>query len=90
MVVFSAFYQVLCSLFLPPALLVMENLALRQQLLVLAPFDESTSASSPRSLVLERLVASVARLALHPRHREARDSYQMAPAGFQVLLALEV
>ena len=34
-----------------------------------APFDESTSASSPRSLVLARLVASAARLALHPRHR---------------------
>jgi len=34
-----------------------------------APFDESTSASSPRSLVLDRLVAFVARLALHPCHR---------------------
>ena len=49
--------------------LMAENLALRQQLLVLRRSVKSTSASSPRSLVLDRLVASVARLALHPRCR---------------------
>jgi hypothetical protein len=48
-----------------------------------AACDESTWASSPRSRVLGRLVASVARLAFDPGHRSARDSYQMASARHQ-------
>jgi hypothetical protein len=47
----------------------MENLALRQQLLVLRRSTKATSPSSPRSFVLGYHVASVAGLALNPDDR---------------------
>jgi hypothetical protein len=72
MSVFLAFYPLLRSLLVSRLVLVTENLA--------PPttggppsFDEATSASSSGALLRERLVATVAGLALHPSHRQTRD-----------------
>ena len=89
MVVFSAFYQLLRSLLLPRLALVTENLALRQQLLVL-----HRSMNRPRLRHRDRLFW----IALSHLRRDWRSILVIVkpetvikwPAGFQVLLALEV
>jgi hypothetical protein len=75
MSVCSALYQLLRALLKPRLSLVTENLALRQQLVVLRRNTSRPGLSNRRSLVLGCLLESVARLALPPDHRQARNSY---------------
>ena len=65
----SALYQLFRGLLVPRLVLVTENLALRQQLLVLHRSTNRPLLRHRDRLIWFAFVASVARLALHPRHR---------------------
>ncbi len=88
MSVCSALYQLLRALLKPRLSLVSENLALRQQLVILR-----RNASRPRLGNRDRLfwvvLSSVARLALGSGHRQAGNSNCVAPKRISFVLALE-
>ena len=61
-----------------------ENLALRQQVAVFKQSVQTAEAASPRPHLLGRAFPPLARLALCPGHRPARNGHQMAPEGIRL------
>ncbi len=67
--------------------LVAENLALRQQLIVLHRKTKRLAGKGPHLLALARSILE--RMARQPPRRQADDCRALAPAGIQVLLGVE-
>jgi hypothetical protein len=78
----------IAALLKPKALLVAENLCLRQQLVVLQRRQPRPQFASCRSAILGRGEAMVSRLARCAAHCPARDGLEMAPRRLEDLLAL--
>src|SRR5215470_16489149 len=89
MVLVSALFLLIRSLILPRTTLAAENLALRQQLAVL-----NRKTHRPQLHRRDRFfwapLATLEELAGGLDHRQTGDRHQMAQAGFQALLAMEV
>ncbi len=73
MFVLTAFYQLLRSLLVPRLVLMTESLALRQQLLLLNRATNRPRLRHRDRFVLDRLVTTVAGLALYPGDRQTSD-----------------
>jgi len=89
MVLVSALFWLIRSLIVPRTWLVAENLALRQQLAVL-----NRKIYRPRLHRRDRFfwapLVTLEELARGLDHRQTGDRHQMAQAGLQALLAMEV
>jgi len=68
----------------------LENIALRQQLAVIATFGSYTAeADASRSNFLDLAAACMVRLEIRPDDCQARDGRRLAPEGLPIVLDVE-
>jgi len=51
---------------------------------------QTSEGAAPRPHLLGVAVSALAELAIGPGHRAIRNGHQVAPKGFQVVLAMEI